>query len=276
MSSADPSQSVSLRGTIDLHVHTAPDVRPRWHTALELAALAQQAGMAGFVLKNHHRSTVELAAEVRSQYPLKVYGGLVLNRAAGGLDPAAVGEVLAAGAKFIWLPTLDGCGERLARGNADGLAVVDDRGGVLPALQEILKLVSQSQAVLATGHIATHEIEPVVRAARRAGVQRILVNHPEIPFLHFSVDLQKRLRDEGAVMERCYPRPEAVDGFEQIAHETREVGVDHTVLATDLGRCDLPAPLEGFRMLIQAMAQRGFSAAELEEMTCRTPSRLLS
>jgi hypothetical protein len=274
MSSVDEWQNVSLRGVIDLHVHTSPDVRPRWHTALEMGALAHQAGMAGFVLKNHHHSTVELAAEVRHNYPLHVYGGLVLNRAAGGLDPPTVREALVAGARIIWLPTLDGCGECLARGR-DGLAVVDHGKRIVGELEEILELVAHADAVLATGHIATHEVEPVVRAARRAGVNRILVNHPEIPFLRFPVDLQKRLRDEGALLERCYPRPEAVDGFQQIAEETRQVGVAHAVLATDLGRRDLPSPLDGFRILIHNMILRGFSPAEIAEMTCHTPLRLV-
>jgi hypothetical protein len=274
MSSADEWQNVSLEGVMDLHVHTAPDVRPRWHTALEMGALAEQAGMAGFVLKNHHRSTVELAAEVRRNHRLKVYGGLVLNRAAGGLDPGNVRAALEAGARFIWLPTQDGCGECLARGQT-GLAVVDHRQRVVRELEQILELIAHAHAVLATGHIAAHEVEPLVRAARRAGVNRILVNHPEIPFLRFGVDLQKRLRDEGALLERCYPRPEAVDGFEQIAQEARAVGVAHTVLATDLGRRDLPSPLDGFRALIQAMMARGFSAAEVAEMTCHTPLRLV-
>jgi hypothetical protein len=76
-------------------------------------------------------------------------------------------------------------------------------------------------------------------------------------------------------LERCYPRPEAVHGFDQIAADTRQVGVAHTVLATDLGRRDLPSPLEGLRRLIQALVQRGFSSAEIAEMTCRNPRRLL-
>jgi hypothetical protein len=275
VSSADHWQNVSLRDVWDLHVHTAPDVRPRWHTALELAALAHQAGMAGFVLKNHNHSTVDLAAEVRQTFRLQVYGGLVLNRATGGLDAAIVRKVLEAGARFIWLPTQDGCGECLARGQA-GLAVVDNRGHVVRELKEILDLVARADVVLATGHIAAHEVEPVVRAARRAGLLRILVNHPEIPFLRFPIELQKHLRDEGAVLERCYPRPEATNGFEQIAEEIRQVGVASTVLATDLGRRDLPPPLDGLRRFIHELMIRGFSSADITEMTCRNPSWLLS
>jgi hypothetical protein len=275
MSLTDDWQNVSLRGVWDLHVHTAPDVRPRWHTALELATLAHQAGMAGFVLKNHHRSTVELAAEVRRLYPLQVYGGLVLNRAVGGLNPPTVREALAAGARFIWLPTQDGCGECLTKGQA-GLAVIDDAGRVLRDLEQIFQLIAAADAVLATGHIAAHEVEPVVRAARRAGVQRIVVNHPEIPFLRFPVDLQQRLRDDGALLERCYPRPEAIDGFDQIATEIRQVGVASTVLATDLGRRDLPPPLDGFRRFIHELMLRGISSAAIAEMTCHNPARLLS
>jgi hypothetical protein len=272
----DAWNQVSLAGKLDVHVHTAPDTRPRWHSALEMAALADAAGMAGFVLKNHDQSTVALAREVRAQYPaLLVRGGLVLNRSVGGVDPAACRAALADGARFIWLPTKDGCGERQSLGLDDGLGVIDGCGRITRALREVLEAIAAADAVLATGHVSASEVLPVVQAARAAGVRHVVVNHPEIPFLRFPVDLQARLRDEGAMLERCYPRPEAADGFDQIADEIRAVGVSSTVLATDLGRTDLPSPLAGFRRFIHEMLVRGFTAAELDCMTCSTPRRLV-
>jgi hypothetical protein len=67
-----------------------------------------------------------------------------------------------------------------------------------------------------------------------------------------------------------------MNGFEQIAEGIRQVGVAHTVLSTDLGRRDLPPPLDGFRRFIHELMLRGFNSAAITEMTCHNPSRLLS
>ena len=130
--------------------------------------------------------------------------------------------------------------------------------------------------MLATAHVAADEVLTLVQIAAARGVRRILVNHPEIPFLDYPVELQQRLRDAGAWLERCYPRPEAVDGFRQIADQIRQVGADSTILATDLGRRDLPPPVEGLRRLIHELLELGVSPAEVRRMTVQNPDRLLA
>jgi hypothetical protein len=267
----DPWHAVSLRGVFDSHVHTAPDVRPRWHTALELADLAQAAGMAGFVIKSHHESTVGRAAEVRKHFPeLKVYGGITLNRACGGLDSRVVERELAAGARIVWLPTLDGRGQD----PESGLAVIDSSGVVISELRRVFERLAAADAVLATGHISVDEVLPVVQFARRDGVRRILVNHPEIPFLNLPVDLQRQLSQEGALLERCYPRPEAPRGFDDVADAMCQVGPESTVIATDLGRTDLPGPLAGLRRLIFELQQRGVDQHQIAAATRDRPRGL--
>ena len=87
---------MSLRRAIDTHVHCGPDVRPRKTTAFELATAARQASMRALVLKNHHASTVALAAALSEALPgIRVLGGLVLNEAAGGWNSSAVEAALA-------------------------------------------------------------------------------------------------------------------------------------------------------------------------------------
>lgn len=276
MMTSEPWRDLPLTGVMDIHVHAGPDARPRWYTGTELADLAAAAGMAGFVLKHHDRPTMPDARGARGHQPnLQVHGGITLNRSAGGLSPANVATALAEGARFVWLPSHDGLGERIARGHTDGLAVTTTNGAVPAEMRRILELIAEADAVLATAHISAEEVTAVIREARRCGVRRIVVNHPEIPFLQFSSDLQKRWRDEGAMLERCFPRPEADNGFDQIAQEAREVGVESTIIATDLGRRDLPSPLEGMRRMIHELATRGFTSAELATMTHHNPLRLI-
>src|SRR5215831_5174558 len=58
-----------LAGAIDIHVHSAPDDRPRSIDAVEVAKLAHAKGMRAIVLKNHYDPTGPLAYVVRKEVP---------------------------------------------------------------------------------------------------------------------------------------------------------------------------------------------------------------
>ena len=99
-----------LAGTIDIHVHSDPDSRPRSIDALDVAKLAKARGMRGIVLKNHYDPTGGLAYIVRKEVPgLEVFGGVDLNLTVGGINPAAVShmaEVSGRWGRVVWMPTL--------------------------------------------------------------------------------------------------------------------------------------------------------------------------
>ena len=82
-----PPVKSPIEGAIDFHVHSAPDVFGRSVTDIEAATLARRAGMRAIVLKNHVTSTADRAAVVREVVPgIEVFGGIVLNRAVGGVE----------------------------------------------------------------------------------------------------------------------------------------------------------------------------------------------
>jgi len=58
-----------LAGTIDIHVHSAPDNVPRSIDGLDVAKLARSRGMRGIVLKNHYEPTASLAFLARKEAP---------------------------------------------------------------------------------------------------------------------------------------------------------------------------------------------------------------
>jgi len=80
-----------LTGTIDIHVHSDPDDRPRSIDAIDVTKLAHARGMRAVVLKNHYDPTSGLAYVVRKEVPgIEVFGGIDLNLTVGGMNPAAV------------------------------------------------------------------------------------------------------------------------------------------------------------------------------------------
>ena len=97
----DTKQKNILDGVIDLHVHTAPDVIHRTYNDLELTDAAVRAGARAIVIKGHHCGTVSRAAlcnaynrAVHGDNSFYMYGGLVLNQEAGGLNEQAVQTAL--------------------------------------------------------------------------------------------------------------------------------------------------------------------------------------
>src|SRR5246127_1083170 len=101
----------TLTGVIDIHAHHAPDSVPRSIDAIDLAKLAKSRGMRGLVLKNHYEPTASLAYIVRKEVPgIEFLGGIDLNRAVGGVNPAAVEhmtQVKGGWGRLVWMPTFD-------------------------------------------------------------------------------------------------------------------------------------------------------------------------
>jgi len=86
-----PPATSPVEGLIDFHVHTAPDVFGRALTDDEEAALSKDRGMEAVVLKSHTALTADRAWIARRRVPgMKVFGGITLNGAAGGINVDAV------------------------------------------------------------------------------------------------------------------------------------------------------------------------------------------
>lgn len=267
---------MNLAGAIDLHVHCGPDTRPRRMTAFELARAAAAAGMKALLIKNHDTPTTALAAAVRETKPgVEVYGGLALNDAVGGFNPQAVETAVKFGARQIWMPTHCAENERRFRGRSGGLHITNSGGRIRPEVLEICRLAAGADVILGTGHLSVEEIRLLVAAAREAGVRKIVITHPEIRFIDMPVAVQRELAGPTVFFERCYARPLFTRDWDGLAADIRAVGVESTVLATDLGQPDNLDPVAGLAEMRSRMLERGFSAAEVDHMTSALPARLL-
>lgn len=268
---------IDLSGVIDLHVHAGPDVRPRKLDAVALARAAKAAGVRGLLLKSHHTITADLAQVVEGVVGgIQIFGGVALNEAVGGLNPEAVRAAVALGAKEIFMPTHSAANQRRHDGMAGGIAILDGSGRIRDEVNRILDHVARADVILGCGHLSPEEILALVRAARRAGIRKVLVNHPELHSLAIPVAMQQEMAAEGAYFERMHLHGNSVVEGHGLAEITRAVGVERTVLVTDLGRADYAVdPIQGMGELIQQFADQGFSPGEIDLMARRTPARLL-
>jgi len=288
-----------VRGGFDPHVHVAPDFTERRVSDLELAARCREVGLAGFVLKSHYTATAERAAVVSAAVPgVRALGAIVCNHAVGGLNATAVEVAAREGARIVWLPTVSAPGE-FAHVEASGAAgnvpvwvrfelelraagaapravpVVGEDGRPLPALLEVLEVVAAHRLVLATGHLSRDEIFAVVEAAVAAGVETIVVTHPEFPSQRISPADQLALAERGALMERTLTTPYTGKcSWEQVFEATRAVGAERTVWGSDLGQVFNPPVEDGLALLADAFLQAGFSEDEVRAMAVDNTRRL--
>jgi hypothetical protein len=271
---------ISLEGTVDLHIHAAPDIRARLMDDIELAREAAEAGMRAVLFKSHHTLTADRGAIAEKHVGgIRVFGGLVLNHAVGGLNPAAVEAALAFGAREIWMPTLDAANHRRAKGMGDGgITILGETDALRPAVLEILKLIAEQDVILGTGHLSVAEIKLLVKAARESGVKRILITHPELPIVNMPVVVQEELVGPDLFFERCLIVTTPGEGglpLSTIARAIQRVGPETTVMATDFGQAENPPPVEGMRRYIREMLGLGFDQKEIERMTRTNPAALL-
>jgi len=287
------SDMITVQGTIDLHIHSHPCLFPRIGDDETIVAAAANAGMRGVLLKCHHESSVSRAYLVNARFPeIDVFGGIVLNRYVGGLNPESVEAALRLGGKAVWMPTIDSANHARTFGSTggygvqsggvaseSGICILQD-GALKPAVQEIVRLVIEHDAFLGTGHLSPEEILIVVREASRMGLGKTVINHPFFKVPNLSREQLRELVGWGATAEIEYCGISPMWAWEgtnlaRMRQAIAELGADNCVMVTDGGQRHNPMPVESFRILAQCLYERGVTRDELHTMMVVKPKFLL-
>ena len=271
-------------GAIDMHCHHGPDPhRARSVDAAEAVAEAEALGMAAVVLKSHAYPTGPIAILMQKTVPrLRVFGGICCDFEVGGLNPAAVEVALRTGARVVWMPTFSSVVDRRKlRLPGPGIPVVGERARLVPAAEEILRLVREHDAVIATGHIDLAEQFAIVEAATALGVRTVMTHALEtlVGPDHRLPDVIA-LADRGAMIEFTYLTciPGGMAATEEpltFAHAMMAVGPERAIMSTDFGQEKSPHPADGMRLFIDEMLRAGVPAEAIDQMARRNPARLL-
>ncbi|MFP3121872.1 DUF6282 family protein [Ectobacillus funiculus] len=271
---------INLTGVIDMHVHSAPDIRKRSLNDIQLSEEAERVGARAIVIKSHLVPTMDRAWLVNQMNPaVTMFGSITLNESVGGINPYAVETALNLGAKVVWMPTVSSTKHRELTGQSGGIETVKG-GKVIPPLVDVLKLIAEKNAVLATGHLSSEEIFVVVEEARKQGVEKIVVTHPEFFVVNMSIQEQKRIvADYQVYLERCYAQPIGGGKYKSnLADNLRaieEVGYESTIVSTDGGQVENPIWSQALTEYIQYLADHGVPNHALDMMTKETPAKLL-
>ena len=285
-----------LTGSIDCHVHAGPGIFGRTGDAINFAKQARAYGIRGIVLKNHQGLTADTATLVNKMVSgVDIYGGVVLNRYVGGINPYAVEIAIRLGAKIVWMPT------QWAKHHADtfgaaqykhmkqiksvvdlpmkGISILDEKGKITSETKQVLQIVKEADVALATSHLTKEEIKILVKEANKMGINKIIITHITFTELwKWSIQEQTELVDMGATIEHvavyCMENRYLVSPKE-VVEMIEGVGYKNVLIGSDCGQLRLPAPPEALRLFVGMLLDEGTEEYKIHYMMKDNPIRLL-
>jgi len=283
-----------LVAAYDIHIHAAPDVVPRACDLMELGQKAVKARMRGLLIKDHCTSTVGRVSALNTFFngKCRFFSAICLNPPVGFLNPVAVEAALRAGVNVIYFPTyaaanhigIWGAGKPPTAfplpGGFKGISILDNNENLVKESLDIIKLIAEYDAVLATGHLSPREGLLLIREARRMGVKRLLITHASESVTHYKLEEQQEAASLGALIEHSYFAATELcpnqTSIEEIAFQIKNLGCEHIILSSDLGQVGNPDPVEGFALFVNELVSLGFSREEIDLMIRENPRKLLS
>jgi hypothetical protein len=271
-----------LKGALDLHFHMDPWLPSAMNGQASIADVrtARARGMRGLVIKDHNEPTAPLAYHLRPDVPgLELYGGFVLNRPNGGVNPAGV-EFMATQIKgepgrIVWMPAGDT--EKEVRESKDPnrpFVAVSRSGELLPEVKEIISIIAKHGLVVASGHIIPSDALMVFREAKRQGLQHMIATHAFDLAGKMTVEEMQEAAKLGAFIEFDFRN--TLEGGRMDA--IRKVGPEFCFLSEFWTKVTAPkeyAGLEGVGAFAEVLRAHGFTDRELEIMFKDNPAKAL-
>ena len=280
-----------LRGTIDFHIHTGPDIYPRLLDDIEVARQAKRAGMKAVLIKSHATITGDRAQIAQGVTGFPVFGGVALNWHVGGLNKYAVECAAKLGVKEVWMPTTHATNylkyvdhvpmfAKSMPKDIKGISIMREDGSLVSELGPILEIIAKNGMILATGHLSPEEGLALIPEARKAGIDKIVVTHPVASFVNYSVGQMREAMSRGAtylehVFNDCTPQVANPLPPSALGDAIRAIGPEYCIMSTDSGQVVNPAPVKVMAWYIKEMLQYGISQKDIRTMTITNPGRIL-
>ena len=277
-----------MDGAIDMHVHSAPDPYcARIGDQIDLTIAACQAGMSGILFGEPHQvpssflqaqtqKVVNQWADEHGKRRIDVFGGIALNYAVGGLNPAAVVVSARLGGRVVWPPGVNSSHYHKLLGVPGGIDVLDENDNVVPAMKEILGLIAEGDLLLNLSCLGVKDMFYLIDEAKRIGVKRINVVHPNNPCCLMTVGQRKIAADKGATIElTCVDFRIPRFSWDDFMETYKLIGPDRMIASTDNGNYLTYTPVVAMRAYITGMLVADIPDSDVEKMIKRNPRELL-
>jgi hypothetical protein len=298
---------IKVKDAIDIHCHAHEGQQNPY----DLARRASLAEMKGILFKSIPgdnpaaavravQEDVNRWADTAGIQPIQCWAGYVCGRQMAPVSAKAVGQMIDAGVRAIWLPvfthaiTLSTVGTYrrfVEGGNVPGWhnpvpwekALVlghynlDDDGALKPEVRDIVRICADRNVALFFGHATHKEIYKLAEEVDKTGLKRAVVDHPFSPFLNVSPDMMKELAPVGILFNFTWDELSPLLGVDpQIMYNTiREVGPEHFALSSDAGEPLFPDSVEAMRLVRGYMEAFGLSQDELYTVCTKNPAKVV-
>lgn len=272
------------KDSIDMHIHPGPDPNAeRPIDSIQVAKLAEKAGMKGIVLKSFTYNTASDAFLINQNIvsDLQVFGSVVIGyTTTGGLEYAArtIEASAKIGCKVVWFPAMDAWWCQSYLGNPGGIRILKEDGTLKEEVYDILKVVKKYNMVVCSGHMSYEESTKMFDAAISMGITKMVATHPLAELSRFTLSEIEELANKGVYIEHVYgttmPRLGNLDPSDYVDC-VKLVGADRTILGTDLSQVWDVDPATGMRLFIAQMIQFGCAPEDVAKMCKYNPAKLL-
>ncbi len=294
--SRDAEVEALLKGAVDLHCHSGPAAIPRVLDHRDAMQDAADAGFRALLYKDHFYLGVSHARILETIYPetgVKLFSGVALNNASGGINPYAVDHAIKIGGKIVWMPTLSAA-NHIRKGLTEAksfpktaqkmldpspLTVLDANGRLTDETKKVIDLIAEGDIILAGGHLEASELFILFDEAKKRGVKKMLVNHPTY-IVGCTDDDIRGLVSMGVYMEHSICMFIEGSGYQYessfLQHLIEVAGVDKTCLCSDLGLLGAPRPIEGYRQVVRMLLDMQFSHEDIRTLIGGNSAGLLN
>ncbi len=288
-----------LKGVYDIHIHAGPSVAKRKVDAFEMLRQAEEAGYAGFLVKDHYVPSCHGCIMVEQHFSTgcRVFGSVAMNNSMGGFNLNALDAAYHMGAKIAYMPTvssklhIDGHKGKKFLGSGGMTAeekpiyYLDEKGQLIPEVLAVLDyMADHPDFVLATGHGSAAEIDVLIPEAVKRGVKKILVNHPHFQIMaseeqvvrwaSLGAYIEITAMEHGMVLEDRDDLFNSIDLVKRVMDSG--VPAERIVIDSDFGQSISPYPVEGLYKYLNLLYDTvGIDEKTLAVMVKENPGRLM-
>ncbi len=153
---------------------------------------------------------------------------------------------------------------------------VSKDGVLLPEVLQVLDLIAQYKLTLATGHVSPTEMLQIVDEAKKRGVDRIIITHPDLgpQFTNPTTDELKKAVADGAYAEIVATSLNGKNP-QPFIDMIKTLGPAHCVISTDSGLVGTPNHADALVMAANVLRKAKFSEADLNVMFKKNPAVVL-
>lgn len=289
-SNLEESDRRLLAGTIDLHIHAAPDTKTRLASELDFARQAQDAGMRAVMFKSNDFSCHDRAYLIREVLPsFEVFGSMCMNDVVGDkVNVVAARKAMCTTGSLcrcIWMPTQNSRYQVKTYGQKQKIIdVTDASGNLLPEVISVMELCAEYDIMFASGHSSPEETLLMARRAKEIGLKKFVATHVNSSIWTLSPKQLETVVGLGGWVELSFLTnlwgpgtglPEYERLSDKAFCDLLSVAPERSFVSTDLGQVAMPSPVNGMLAAIKAITAYGCSSRTIRNVTAVNPAYLV-